>query len=1667
MALTPVQHIKKEGSSVLDGERIVISGMSGLFPGARHIKDLEEILYDKKNPVSPEVCRWNFKHPDVPNTTGIVPGLSYFDAQFFKVHYRLGQSMDPMSRKILEMTYQAIYDAGINPQQISGKKVGVYIGSCISESEKAVFYNAGTKTGFGIAGCNKSMFANRISYWLNAKGPSMSIDLACCSSLVALEQAFQALARGECEAAIVGGSNILLHPQSSFHYSRIIKLSSDGKTKSFDENADGCVRSEAINVLYLQKAKDAKRIYAEVIHVKNEFSHVLDGETAPQFGFNRDPRLLADFIKTMYDEAKVPPHFVEYIEAFGSATPESDRSELEALEQALCKNRQNPLLVGSIMSNIGYGEAASGISGIVKVLLGYQRGEIAANLHCENPRRDIMALRNGKMEIVTEHKPFKRSYAAVNGRSVTGVNAHVLLKGYSKSKDLAHYKSSIPQLVTISARQDTSVQKILNDLKSRSIDEEELALLRNIHQLSISGHLGRGYSILSKNENGETITLAETANYSDEGKRPLWFVYSGMGSQWAGMGVTLMRIPIFAAAIERCNKVLEPKGVDIIRIITSEDKTIFDNILNSFLGIAAIQIGLTDILTALGLVPDNIIGHSVGELGCAYADGCFTAEEMILSAYSRGLVSIQTPFIRGSMAAVGLGYEQVKELLPPEIEVACHNGPESSTISGPAEIMKTFVAELTAKGVFAKEVPCSNIAYHSRYIAEAGPGLLKYLNEVIKNPKPRSEKWLSTSVPEAKWNEPLAKYSSAEYHTNNLLNPVLFEETARRVTGNAVLVEIAPHGLLQAILKRSLPESCKHIPLTRREHPDNAFMVLDAIGKLYMEGFHSKVELLYPKVDFPVSMGTPMLSHYVEWAHHEKWTVPLYSISRTKTAATTKTVVSIHDDEHSYLRGHVIREKNLYPFSAVLMAVWDTLAMTLCVKPRRHTVEFRHVYLYAQPPIHDQRRLELSVTLQRGSGRFEVMDNNRKVARGLIFHELKETKTAFNLSFESKEKLEFKCEDVYKMLQERDYQYKDEFRSIHKVNPTFTEAQITWNNNWVTFLDGILQLHILRGTYDSVCQPYQLRRLTIDIKEHFNNKLLTTDNKSVMLANIFVNDLTTRCGGVVIEDIQLRKLPVHDEGTAALRILRFIPRFLSHTDICTAIEVYLQIVSENINKDAITAVGLFNSQTYSNVFEVMRDIYDDIPGLIVNYEDAPGEKILEMRDYFLTNVDLVLVQNLAADENLRQMLYHVLPRDMFIITIEQSAANAPLLTLYNVLSTHNVNNSKIDLVKWRPVDTTSATTVVTVRSELELSDLASTWTKLPQKHKLVVMSPYPTVPGLKDFVKDKRKDSDRNQIYLIMTSEKETLDHLPRLELTYSVLKHSMWGGEYYVKWRENVSTVRGITLRSGAIGNLDTLRWFEQAESTESGIPVTVHYTAINNLDVKKATGISPLDSQNKSSDASSYGMDFSGVTDCGERVMGILPSGAASSRVKARPEMLWPVPVHWSLEDAVTVPSAYLHAFYCYIKKLELLPRYTILVHGGTGALGQAAIAIALNNGCEVFTTVSDTRKKSFLMKLFPELQEDHIGNSRDHSFGDMVRTITKGKGCQIVICCLQGELKNVSLQVSSSYGFTLDTAQISTQEEYNFGMKNLMCDRSYATVDLCSLFTTDTLKDLKVSF
>ncbi|RVE44004.1 hypothetical protein evm_011359 [Chilo suppressalis] len=209
------------------------------------------------------------------------------------------------------------------------------------------------------------MFANRISYWLNLRGPSVFIDETCCSSFAALDQAYQAISSGECEAAIVGGSNLILHPQTSINTGRNITICPDGKTKSFNADANGCALSEAIQVVLLQKSKNALRVYAKLIHMKNEYICTKVGSLS--LGFYRDPAIFSKFLIDFYDEAKVHPEVVEYVEAMGAGIPDSDKSELETISKVFCnKNRRGPLLLGSVISNIGYTAASTGLCSLIK-----------------------------------------------------------------------------------------------------------------------------------------------------------------------------------------------------------------------------------------------------------------------------------------------------------------------------------------------------------------------------------------------------------------------------------------------------------------------------------------------------------------------------------------------------------------------------------------------------------------------------------------------------------------------------------------------------------------------------------------------------------------------------------------------------------------------------------------------------------------------------------------------------------------------------------------------------------------------------------------------------------------------------------------------------------------------------------------------------------------------------------------------------------------------------------------------------------------------------------------------------------------------------------------------------------------------------------------------------
>ncbi|KAE8741067.1 hypothetical protein FOCC_FOCC013405 [Frankliniella occidentalis] len=906
------------GDSNKMGDEVVISGVGGHFPDCDNLKEYGEklmknlhLISDTAGELQPrydaEMAATFQPDPDaVLNKETLKSGKmrfgDKFDNTFFGMHARLAAATDSITRHVLESTLEAVVDAGYSPKDLHGSNTAVFMGYHCSESESNFIRESAD--GFGIMGLNAAMTANRVSYWLDLKGTSFTHNTQLVSGMQGLDMAFRALCRGECDRAIVGAASLSYLAELATHYDDLGWLSPSGSCKPFDRAGD-----EAVVVLLLERRKTAQRVYAEVVHTAAALCCELSRSQLPQL----ERRVISHMLNNFYT-------------ADGWGVDYVDESEIGSLDDVIASRRTEPLLIGSVKGNIGQTEAASGLSSICKVLVALESGIIPATINHVEPHGRLSALRNGRIRVVTENTPLPEGLVAVNNIGLGGMVGHVLLRPNMKVKlppamPPADATDSVafPKLLLMSGRTPEGLEEVMKIAELNANDPEYLHLLHGAFASHIFGHMYRGYSITPRNDQQPPQV------------------------KWPGMGEDLMRIPVFAAAVERCHAALVPLGLDLKHIITSKDPKIYDNILHSFVGIAVVQVGLTDVLRSLGIEPTGIIGHSVGELGCAYADGCITAEQMMLAAHARGQASNETKLIPGMMAAVGMGYKDIKDMIPEPIEVACHNSATSCTLSGPTADLERFVAQLKDKGVFARSVNVSNIAYHSRYIKPAAPRLLELLKGVILEPKARSTRWVSTSVKPGEHKSPAAKFASAEYFTNNLLSSVYFEEGCESIDKDALAIEIAPHGLLQAILKRSLHEDAVNIPMTKRDFPGTA-MVLDALGKMYMEGLNPQVSRLYPKVETPVSRGTTSLSPLATWDHRDSWPVAFLKAPSNL----------VHTTVGSY------------------------------AEEGMPTI-FENVVFYDPIEVPEAGTDELYVFVQRGSGHFEVSVNNRLLATGRAF----------------------------------------------------------------------------------------------------------------------------------------------------------------------------------------------------------------------------------------------------------------------------------------------------------------------------------------------------------------------------------------------------------------------------------------------------------------------------------------------------------------------------------------------------------------------------------------------------------------------------------------------------------------------------------------------------------
>ncbi|KAI5710713.1 hypothetical protein M8J75_010956 [Diaphorina citri] len=938
--------------------KVVISGIAGCFPKCEGLEEFKQALYEKTNLIT-DLGDWRGEFK-VPSHLGRIKTGFDFDHTFLSINFNLANTMDRTAKSLLKEGYSCIMDAGYSPAEVRGSNVGCYMHTSVSDDEMrnatTAFVNG---TQFPIlVGIARTMHANRISAYFDFHGPSVSHQGSFDSVFNSLKLACEEVASGKQEGALVGSSSLCINPHPSLQFQALGLLTNDPVSRPLDENANGYIRADSTVVFFIQRESDARRSYGQIVNVGVRYF----GDHVGTFQ-SRDEKFIIKLLEDTYRECGLKPSDIGYLETGSWANKNLDTQELNIIRKVFGEGRTDPLPIGSVIGNTGYSEGAAGFVALVKAILAFRMGVIAPTVNVEKPNAVI----DEKLKIVTEATPCK-DYVGVNVFGLSGGFSHAILKKPdSKPRPKYPLQDDLPRLYFIAARDFDLMDGLFDKLDSTVRSKYLASTMCDVFRREIRGYMARGYAVYPyKNKK-----IQQAKQYGSN-NRPVWLLFSGMGSQWQAMGKDLMKFPVFARAVAKCDSVLKENNVDIMNILTNEeDKTIFDNILNSFVGIACVQIGLVDLLYEMGIKPDGLIGHSVGELGCAYADGALTAEQVIYAAFARGKASKEIDLIKGMMAAVGLGQSQVTPYLPPDIEVACRNSANSCTLSGPAESVEKFVSTLVQKGVFAKTVNVSNIAYHSKYIKPAAPLLLRYLKDVIPNPKERSSKWISTSLEEKDWGSDLAKYASAEYFTNNLLSTVYLEEGAQHIPPNAIVIEIAPHGLLQPIVKKSLGPETINIALTNRSSSvDNVEFLLEAIGQLYLNGLEPDVNAIYPKIDYPIPPNVPSVTQFLTWDFSVKSNLGLTTGARTDWWKNI--VLGICSKEkYQHLLNYKIGEKFVVPVAAYIDLLLD-FYLKKNPNAKHVTIENFRTYEYDEN-VFLREKAEISISITKMTGNFEII----------------------------------------------------------------------------------------------------------------------------------------------------------------------------------------------------------------------------------------------------------------------------------------------------------------------------------------------------------------------------------------------------------------------------------------------------------------------------------------------------------------------------------------------------------------------------------------------------------------------------------------------------------------------------------------------------------------------
>lgn len=851
---------------------VAIVGIGCRFPGANGAEQYWDLLVNSRDPIR-EVPkdRWNVDEfydgnagtPGKMNTRwgGFLESIDSFDADFFGISHREAERMDPQQRLALEVAYEALADAGIAAASLAGTAAGVYMGVSAFDHGAALHTTGHAPGVYDGTGAALSIIANRISYSLNLRGPSLAVDTACSSSLVAVHLACESVRRGETEVALAGGVNVISSPGVAIIFSQAGLMAPDGRCKTFDHRANGYVRSEGAGVVVLKRLAaaqaDGDRVYGVVLGGATNQDGKTNGLTAP----SRIAQIA--LLDTAYRRIEIDPSTVDFVEAHGTGTAVGDPIEVAALAKVLGGERVagHELRIGSAKTNIGHLEAAAGIAGLIKVALSLHNRMLPPTAHFEAPN-PLLGLDRVPLVVQRSLDPWpqrsSRPLAGVSSFGFGGTNAHLIVAGAPADVGPQDQSDSGPALIPISAPSAAQLRQQAGAwaaLARRQMGEPgwlasvaPAAALRSAHHRHRLAIVAGDAAELASNAqafvNGETN--ARVAGPAQKARRTprIAFVFPGQGSQWLGMGRALAQtVPAFREAIRSCDAAIAAVNG---RSLWSDDQGLLAiETADVQPALFAIQVALAQTWISWGIRPAAVIGHSMGEVAAACVAGALSLQDAARIVCVRSALAGEIAG-RGGLALIELEVEQTRTLLRGQegaLSIASVNGPRATVVSGAVEAIEDLLAEARRRHIFARRIAVE-FAAHSPQIEPLLPRLRTALDDIT--PGDATVPFYSTVA-----GAPVSGTDlGANYWAGNFRETVLFGPTAQRLLadGHTVFVELSPHPVLTHSLSEiaAAGERTATVLSSLSRDEDEIAALLGNLGTLYTLGAPIDWTTIYP-----------------------------------------------------------------------------------------------------------------------------------------------------------------------------------------------------------------------------------------------------------------------------------------------------------------------------------------------------------------------------------------------------------------------------------------------------------------------------------------------------------------------------------------------------------------------------------------------------------------------------------------------------------------------------------------------------------------------------------------------------------------------------------------------------------------------------------------------------